>query len=88
MIVYRKPLVRQVASNLNESHIYQILIHLVKNKNIKTAGKTDIQTLRNKIEEQVGYAYIANVINQQQMEKLVELMLEVALTKALVIKLV
>ena len=51
-------------------------------------SKTDIQTLRNKIEEHVGYAYIANVINQQQMEKLVELMLEVALTKALVIKLV
>ncbi len=71
-----------------DKHIKYLFMHLVKNKNIKTAGKTDIQTLRNKIEEQVGYAYIANVINQQQMEKLVELMLEVALTKALVIKLV
>ena len=48
---------------------------------------TDIKTLRDKIREQVGYAYIANVGNRQQLEELVELMLEVALTKSPVIRL-
>lgn len=45
------------------------------------------QTFRDKIKEQVGYAYIANAGNQQQLEELVELMLEIALTKSPVIKL-
>ena len=50
-------------------------------------GMTDIKTLRDKIREQVGYAYIANAGNRQQLEELVELMLEVALTKSPVIRL-
>ena len=53
----------------------------------RTDGTTDIQTLRDKIKEQVGYAYIANAGKRQQLEELVELMLEVALTKSSVIKL-
>ena len=53
----------------------------------KTDGRTDIQTLRDKIKEQVGYDYIANAGNRQQLDELVELILEVALTKSPVIKL-
>lgn len=53
----------------------------------KTDGTTDIQNLREDIKNQIGYAYIANVGNQQQLDELVELMLEVALTKSPVIKL-
>ncbi len=53
----------------------------------KTDGTTDIQTLRDNIRKQVGYAYIANAGNQQQLDELVELMLEVALTKSPVVKL-
>ena len=62
-----------------------------QDENIKAAertdGMTDIKTLRDKIREQVGYAYIANAGNRQQLEELVELMLEVALTKSSVIRL-
>lgn len=50
-------------------------------------GKTEIKNLRDKIKEQVGYEYIANAGNRQQLDELVELMLEVALTKSPVIKL-
>ena len=53
----------------------------------KTDGTTDIQTLRDNIKEQVGYAYIANAGNRHQLDELVERMLEVALTKSPVIKL-
>ena len=62
-----------------------------QDENIKAAertdGKTEIKNLRDKIKEQVGYEYIANAGNRQQLDELVELMLEVALTKSPVIKL-
>lgn len=57
----------------------------------KTARRTDglreIQALRDRIRERIGYAYIANAENRQQVDELVELMLEVGLTKSPVIKL-
>ena len=62
-----------------------------QSENIKAAEKTDgttnIQTIREDIKNQIGYAYIANAGNRQQLDELVELMLEVALTKSPVIKL-
>ena len=50
-------------------------------------GLTEIKTLRNKIRERIGYEYIANTGNRQQVDELVELMLEVGLSKSPVIKL-
>lgn len=58
-----------------------------ENAALKTDGMTDIQTLRDKIRERVGYEYIANSGNRQQLDELIELMLEVALSKSPVIKL-
>lgn len=62
-----------------------------QDENIKAAGttdgKTEIQTLREDIKNQIGYAYIANAGNRQQLDELVELILEVALTKSPVVKL-
>ncbi len=83
----------RVNTDVSNTHSFS---HSVENaeqqdENIKAAertdGMTDIKTLRDKIREQVGYAYIANVGNRQQLEELVELMLEVALTKSPVIRL-
>lgn len=83
----------RVNTDVSNTHSFS---HSVENaeqqdENIKAAestdGMTDIKTLRDKIREQVGYAYIANAGNRQQLEELVELMLEVALTKSSVIRL-
>ena len=83
----------RVNTDVSNTHSFS---HSVENaeqqdENIKAAertdGMTDIKTLRDKIREQVGYAYIANAGNRQQLEELVELMLEVALTKSPVIRL-
>lgn len=83
----------RVNTDVSNTHSFS---HSVENaeqqdENIKAAeradGMTDIKTLRDKIREQAGYAYIANAGNRQQLEELVELMLEVALTKSPVIRL-
>lgn len=83
----------RVNTDVSNTHSFD---HSVENaeqqdENIKAAertdGKTEIQTLRDKVKEQVGYEYIANAGNRQQLDELVELMLEVALTKSPVIKL-
>ena len=83
----------RVNTDVSNTHSFG---HSVENaeqqdENIKAAertdGKTEIKNLRDKIKEQVGYEYIANAGNRQQLDELVELMLEVALTKSPVIKL-
>ena len=58
-----------------------------KDKAAKTDGLTDIKTLREGIKNQIGYAYLGNAANRQQLDELLELMLEVALAKSPVIKL-
>ncbi len=78
----------QVNTEVSNTHSFS---RSVQSENIKAAEKTDgttnIQTLREDIKNQIGYAYIANAGNRQQLDELVELMLEVALTKSPVIKL-
>lgn len=74
--------------NIDVSNTYSFS-RSVENENAaeRTDGKTEIKTLREDIKNQIGYAYIANAGNRQQLDELVELMLEVALTKSPVIKL-
>lgn len=83
----------RVNTDVSNTHSFD---HSVENaeqqdENIKAAGttdgKTEIQTLREDIKNQIGYAYIANAGNRQQLDELVELILEVALTKSPVVKL-
>lgn len=78
----------RVNNDVSNTHSFS---RSVQSENIKAAektdGTTDVQNLRDKIKEQVGYAYIANAGNRQQLDELVELMLEVALSKSPMMKL-
>ena len=78
----------RVNNDVSNTHSFS---RSVQSENIKAAektdGTTDVQNLRDKIREQVGYAYIANAGNRQQLDELVELMLEVALSKSPMMKL-
>ncbi len=83
----------QVNTDVSNTHSFSRSVKQSEqqDENIKadgtTDGMTEIKTLRDKIKEQVGYAYIANSSNQQQLDELLELMLEVALSKSPAIKL-
>lgn len=83
----------RVNTDVSNTHSFSRSIQNAEqqDENIKAAettdGKTEIQTLREDIKNQIGYAYIANAGNRQQLEELVELMLEVALIKSPAIKL-
>lgn len=52
----------------------------------QTDGQKEVLKKREEIKEQIEYCYICNRFNQEQVDEFVEIMLEVALTRGLTIK--